>query len=234
VTAHADMWRERLRLPAYKVGEAAFYTHISPNTVAAWTKTYEKTGLGVVSSRAPRQGLSYLQLIEVAVVAAMRSEGVKLDEIRRARTYFAATLDLEFPFAQAKFKTDGVDILLDMEGRNGQVARDKLLAANHSGQMIWSDMLRKRLSEFNYDRDGGVGSWKVNGLTSEIVIDPKVSFGAPTIHGIPTWVIKDRWSLGEGLGDISDDFSLTPTSVIEALKFEGLEVDRSRPNLWVN
>jgi hypothetical protein len=81
-----------------------------------------------------------LQLIEVAVVAAMRAEGVKLAEIRRARSYFANTLGLEFPFAQAKFKTDGVDILLDMEGRDGRIIQDKLVAANHSGQTVWSEV----------------------------------------------------------------------------------------------
>lgn len=234
MTALADMWRERVRLPAYKVGEAAFYTHISPSTVAAWTKTYDDRTRDVVSPRSARKGLSYLQLIEVAIVAAMRNEGVKLAEIRRARSYFASALGLDFPFAEAKFKTDGVDILLDMEGRDGKIVRDKLLAANHGGQMIWSDMLRKRLSEFNYDRKGGVGSWKVNGIESEIVIDPKISFGAPSILGVPTWVIKDRWRVGEGLGDIADDFSISQDQVAEALKFEGLEVDRSRPNLWVN
>jgi hypothetical protein len=59
MTALAEMWRKRVRLPAYKVGEAAFYTHISPQTVAAWTTTYEKAGRNVVSSRMPRHGLSY-------------------------------------------------------------------------------------------------------------------------------------------------------------------------------
>lgn len=234
MTEHVDFWRDRLELPAYRVGEAASYTHISPTTVAAWTKTYADRARTVVNARQRRKGLSYLQLIEVAVVAAMRKQGVKLDEIRRARAFFERETGLRYPFAQLKFKTDGVDILLELEGAGRRIIRDKLMAANHNGQFLWADLIATRFEEFNYDQSGGVRSWKVNGNKSAIEIDPKIAFGAPQIAGAPTWAIKDRWAAGEGLADIADDFNVSKKLVAEALAFEGLIVDFERPNVWVN
>ncbi len=231
-TTQTELWRKRLKTPAYGVGEAAFYAKISPQTVAYWHKSRGEGGR-VISKRAPRQGLSYLQLIEIAVVAIMRSKGVKLKNIRAARTYFARKFDVEYPFAQKKFKTDGVDILLDTNDPKGRLLKDRLVAANHGGQLLWTEMLSKRFREFNYDRTGIVSSWKVNGKDSEIVIDPQVAFGAPHIAGTPTWAIKERWVGGEGLGDISEDYSLPEAHVIDALKFEGVEIDRNRPNQWL-
>ena len=42
-----------------------------------------------------------------------------------------------------------------------------------------------------------------------MLIDPRISFGAPMIKGVPTWVLKGRHEAGESIGDIRDDFSLT-------------------------
>ncbi|MEM9360298.1 MAG: hypothetical protein AAGB04_29305 [Pseudomonadota bacterium] len=105
MTAPTEFWRDRLTLPAYRVGEAATYVGISPSQIAYWEKSggSEKA----LSGRLSRAGISYLQLIEVSVVAVMRGAGVKLTKIRDARSYFARELNLDFPFAQAKFKTDG-------------------------------------------------------------------------------------------------------------------------------
>ena len=230
---HSGFWRERLHLPAYRVGEAAVYAHLSPGTVSRWSQTYGEQKR-VTVPRAKRKALSYLQLIEIAVVAAMREEGVKLQEIKRAREFFVDKLGLDYPFAQARFKTDGVDILVDADGPDGQPLRSKLIAANHNGQFVWSDFLKKRLNEFNYENGGEVLSWKVNGNGSRIEIDPQISFGAPQTSGVPTWIIKDRWKQGEGIGDIADDFGLEEDEVADALKFEKITLDDARPYRWSN
>jgi hypothetical protein len=61
----AQPWKRRLFIPNYQVGEAARYAGIDPQTVAAWHKR-------MLSKREKRAELSYLQLIELAVVAAAR------------------------------------------------------------------------------------------------------------------------------------------------------------------
>ena len=105
-------WLDRAHLPAYRVPEAAVYARLSSQTVSAWqrnvyTGAIQNTGYG------RRKGLSYLQLIEIAVVATLRHRGVKLKDIREARAFIARFSDGDFPFARQAFLTDGVDILLD-------------------------------------------------------------------------------------------------------------------------
>ncbi|MFZ0459757.1 MAG: hypothetical protein WAM17_15210 [Rhodoplanes sp.] len=75
-----EPWRRRLYLPNYQIGEAARYVDISPQTVAAWHHA-------TLSRKEKREELSYMQLIEVAVVAAFRRAGIRLREIRAARDY---------------------------------------------------------------------------------------------------------------------------------------------------
>lgn len=228
MTRSAETWQHRLTIPAYRVGEVASYVGISPQQVAYW----EKSGKGdtALSARETGAGISYLQLIEVSVAASMRQTGVKLEKICNARSYFMRELDLEFPFAQAKFKTDGAEILQDIEGRDGKILQDKLLSASGNGQMVWTEMLQGRFQQFDYSENGLVIRFYPRKDDRNVIIDPKILFGTPFVNGTPTWAIKTRWETGESIEDISDDFDLASSEVVSALKFEGLAVDYDRPS----
>src|SRR6516162_10322790 len=62
-TAHTELWRERLNAPAYRIMEAARYARTSNQTIRNWEKIRGNRRT-VVTSRANREALSYLQLIE--------------------------------------------------------------------------------------------------------------------------------------------------------------------------
>lgn len=227
MTAPKSYWQDRLTLPAYRVGEAASYVGISPQQVSYW----ERSGGNkkALSTRSKGAGISYLQLIEVSVVASMRRSGVKLASIRDARSFFSRHLQLDFPFAQAKFKTDGAEILQDIPGRDGELLKDKLLSASANGQMVWAEMLQGRFKQFDYSANGLVIRFYPS-ADRDVVIDPAVSFGSPSVSGVPTWVLKKRWASGENIEDITDDFNISADNVVSALKFEGLEIDYDRPS----
>ena len=228
-----QLWKERLTTPAYRVGEAASYAKISPQTVSAWHKKEAKRR-NLLSEKIGGDGLSFVQLIEIAVVAEMRRAGVKLKEIAIARAYFEKTTGLKYPFAQLRFKTDGADVLHDFEDPSGQVVEDTLIAANHSGQHVWRDMLAKRLREFNYDSDGAVIQWKVAGEDKSVMIDPRLAFGAPQVEGVRTEVLKRRWFSGEEIDELADDFGISSSLVVEALLFEGIDSGSARISKWIH
>ena len=231
MTAPSTLWRERLTVPAYQVGEAAKYAQTTPQTIGNWEKL-RGNRRGAVSHRAKRTALSYLQLIEVGVVAAMRKAGVRLPEIKRAREYLCEEFDVEFPFAHYRFKTDGKRLFMDYD-QIKQSDKDKLLNLNEAGQLAWKDILSGLLQQFEYDPDiGAVIRWQVDGVDSPVRLDPRLAFGAPQVHGIPTWVLRERWRSGESLADISGDYELESRLVSAALRFEGIEVDPDRPNKW--
>ncbi len=215
-----EFWRERLEVPTYKVGEAARYARVSPQTVSSWEKTYDQK-LPVVSSRASGNGLTFLQLIEVAVVAKLRKHGVKLSAIREARKYFSKRLASNYPFATERFQSDGVDILLDADGMS-TIHPHQLIVANENGQYIWREFIQDRLVEFNYGDDGSVIQWKLNGLDSSVVIDPRICFGSPNVSGILTRAILEQHRLGVAVNDISEDYGITRELIADALKFEGI------------
>lgn len=217
-----DPWRRRLYLPAYQVREAARFARIAPQTVVQW----QKETAGALAPRHVRESLTYMQLIEVAVVAALRRAGVPLRRIREAREWISRTLKSEHPFAQYKFKTDGRRLFMDFaEVVGAKRGFGKLLRPDQQGQLAW-EIIIGRLEEFDYERHDIVVRWHVAGSKSAVVIDPRISFGSPMIKGIPTWAIKGRWSAGESPDEIASDFGLRKAEVLDALQFEGVDDDK--------
>lgn len=232
-SAH-QLWVQRLTIPAYRVAEAARYADTSTQTINNWQKIRE-AHRAVIGPRARRASLSYLQLIEVGVVAAMRKSGVKLTKIRNTREYLARKFASDFPFAEYRFKHNGRDLFVSEDQFVSEGDKDKLVVVSESGQLAWNQILSRLLSEFEYDEElEKAVSWKVDGEHSPIRIDPRIAFGAPQVNGIPTWALRERWNSGESLADIADDYCLEKQLVSTALRFEGVEIDPDRPNLWVH
>jgi uncharacterized protein (DUF433 family) len=214
-------WLRRLYLPSYQIAEAAKYSGVTPQTVVAWHRTEKK----LLSEREERAALSYLQLIEVAVVAAFRKMGVPMKNIRATRDYAGKVLMAEFPFATFKFKENARHLYLD-SGDLDDVHKGSVVATDQGGQLEWHSIIG-RLEEFDYEAEHGLAlKWHVAGRSSPILIDPRISFGAPAIKGTPTWVIKGRWDAGESDSDIAEDFAINTADVREALKFEGVSGGR--------
>lgn len=220
-----EAWRRRLVLPHYQVQEAARYAKIDTGTVRRWQK--DSAAGDLIAPRGRRVALSYMQLIELAVVAALRQHGVKLNRIRDAREYFAKTLQSEFPFAEYRFKTDGEGLFNHYAEIVGSKGRGTLIRPDQGGQLAWETIIG-RLKEFDYENRRRVIRWHVGGEKSPVVIDPRISFGAPIVRGIPTWTIKGRWDTGEAPDEIAKDFNLRKGDVIEALLFEGIDRDQLR------
>lgn len=225
LSVRGEPWRRRLYLPAYSVSEAARYVNTKPGTVSYWH--YRGGGLGpALPGRERRRPLSYLELVEVAFVSVFRNYGVSLQRIRRAREYMAKTFMVDYPFARYKFKTEGYHVLLALEEVEPSRREGELIVADSAGQMGWADVMSDKFMEFDYEHGGEelAIKWHVAGRTSPVVIDPKISFGAPTVYGIPTWALKGRYNAGESIADIQDDFGLDEDEVEAGLAFEGVQL----------
>lgn len=226
-TPESEFWRARLYVPNYRIKEAARYADIATQTVASWHGKPGGNQKSTLSTKERGGALSYLQLIEVAVVASFRRAGVTLKKIKQAREYLAKQLESEHPFAQYRFKTEGKELWMDYAQLHAPSDRT-LLAASLGGQLAWTDIIG-RLQEFEYDDVANLAiKWRVAGADKSIVIDPRVQFGAPAIDGVATWVFKGRWEAKEPIDDIADDFGVPNSAVLEALAFEGVDVNGRR------
>nr|WP_279231835.1 DUF433 domain-containing protein [Thermus thalpophilus] len=123
-------------------------------------------------------------------------------------------------------------LLLDLEAGLGDVflrQGTELLALTRTGQLALREVLESYLSRVERDERGlplrfhpAVGAR----LRSEqVVLDPRVAFGAPTVRGVKTSVIALRFNAGEGLEEIAADYGLQEEEVREAVVFEGLGTD---------
>ena len=217
-----DPWRRRLYLPAYSFAEAARYARTPPQTIAYWLYG-DRDHTPVLHRKERRKPLSYLQLVEVAFVASFRHAGVPLSAVRRAHDYAAQILESEHPFATVQFKTEGNHIFFALQEMEPEAALGHLIVAGRNGQIGWEAFISDRFMEFDYE--GGLAlRWHLAGRSSPVLIDPRISFGAPTVRGIATWAIRGRYEAGEDVAEIAQDFGLDEGDVREALDFEGVEL----------
>ena len=216
-------WRHRLYLPAYRVGDAGRYSGVSARTVSYWHFGRSRAK-AVLPGRSRLEDLSYLELVEVAFVATFRGLGVSLQRIRRARDYAAQVLKSEYPFAEYSWLTEGHQVLLDLRTVEGESSMGRLVAADSQGQVAWKEVVSDRFHQFDYD-NGIALIWHLADRRSPVVIDPRVSFGAPSVSGVPTWAMKGRWDAGESISDIQDDYGLNEDEIRYGLIFEGVDLD---------
>ena len=221
----------RLYLPAYRFAEAARLAQTTPQTIARWYRGSAAPGhrmRPVLPSDGGRL-LSYLQLVEVAFVADFRQLGVTLDRLRRAHEYLRKTFQAEFPFAQFRFKTDGVHVLAEFASYRDGALGKRLVVADQAGQLVWPELIADRLQQFDYE-DGLAVRWHPRGRETPILIDPRVAFGAPTVAGtgVATWIARERFEAGETPEDIEADFGLTQEQLAAALAFEGVALPDAR------
>lgn len=217
-----EPWRRRLYLPAYRISDAARYAGVAAQTVTHWHHGDSLLGPALPGHQ-KRRHLSYLQLVEVAFVATFRKLGVSLQRIRKARAYAAQVLNAEYPFAEYKWLTEGYHAMLNLIDVDDDASIGNLIVGDAHGQIAWQEMVGARFAQFDYEEDIAL-TWYVDGRDSPVVIDPRISFGAPTVKGIPTWVLKGRSSAGEDIEDIMDDFGLGEEEITRGLAFEGVQL----------
>ena len=215
-------WRRRLYLPAYAVSDAARYAQVHPTTVSYWHHRGGQLG-PALPGKERRTPLNYFQLVEVAFVSTFRRLGVSLQRLRKAHSYLAQAFNAEYPFANYRLVTEGVHVLMELQEVEQDRQLGQLIVTDENGQTAWREAIGKRFAEFDYESDVAL-IWHVRGRGSLVVIDPRVSFGAPMVKGVPTWVLKGRHSAGETPEEIAEDFGLTTAELRDGLRFEGVKL----------
>lgn len=215
---HEDApWLDRLRLPAYRVSDAAKYADIHHNTIYAW----ERTASPDAPRRPTRAPLSYLELIEVAFVAFFKDMGIPLQRIRNTHDHIAEYAGTDYPFVSRQFMSGRFSYRLLMEQDVPESPRwpARVVMRGSNGRHSQDERVVEWFSRFDYEYEVAV-RWRLRGDASQVVVDPRISFGAPTVAGIPTQIIAGRREAGEPLSEIASDFVISETAVLDALHFE--------------
>lgn len=218
-----------LRSPAYPFTEAAHYLQLPESTLRAWCLGSPAHAQGprrfepLIRMDDPSQrALSFLNLIEVHVLAAIRRQHrVPLPTVRRALDFLGQRLRASRPLAELQFQTDGVDLFVDRLGN--------LINASEQGQTEMAELLRQRLQRIERNTQGlPVRLFPFARADSSaeevapVLIDPHVAFGRPVLVGrsVPTSVLADRFRAGDSCEAMAADYGTTAQTIEAALRCE--------------
>jgi len=221
---------ELRRTPAYTFVEAAHYLNVPVSTLSSWFKGQAYTHAGEIRrfeavirlDGKPGEGLSFLNLVEAHVLSAIRREHrISLQKVRRALDYVKRNLGMERPLTDARFETDGVDLLVHELERLVNISRD--------GQLEIEPLVRSYLKRIQRDPAGvpvKLYPFIRNSVSSSepapVEINPQIAFGRPVLagRGVPTAVLADRFKAGDTLSELAGDYDISTEVIEEAIRCE--------------
>lgn len=126
--------------------------------------------------------LSFLELMELRVVKAIVDKGLSLQHVRRAARLAARRFDTRHPFASRRVFTDGRNIFSSLSHTDSapDIVKWK---AGEIDQVIAGPVFERFLEEIEFDDATSLAQrWWPLGKKIPIVLDPRVSFGAPVVE----------------------------------------------------
>lgn len=212
----------------YTPAECARYTGVPRRSVKRWMQGYEYEGRqGPAKSAAlwskdlpeieGQAALSFLDLIEVRFVAALRQKGVSWRAIRAASKKARQRFNYSHPFAMHHFLTDGRTVFIEAAKETGSDDLEDLAKS----QLAFGAILRPILDDLEFVRQTASRWWPL-GKKKSIVLDPARSFGAPITdrEGVRTEILFNAYKANRSVDDVADWYAVDHKAVRDAIRFE--------------
>ena len=222
--------------PNYTLAMASRLTKLSKDRVRRWLQGYKykyevaggdevregrQDALVFGQSTRERTYASFLDLVDMLFVKKFLEHNIPLQTIRKALDEARNILRTQH-FATKKFFTDGSNIYLLVYDESSGC--DNIIALMTGGQYAISKIIVELSHKIEFDDVIEYATrWYPLGKNGRIVIDPRISFGRPTIigRGIATESIYN-WYLGENekIDSVSNWLNVPPSEVQAAVNFE--------------
>jgi uncharacterized protein (DUF433 family) len=219
-------------LPAYGICEAAHHLRLPENTLRYWFygKTYrvgrEERFSQPILTPPPDPDvplLSFMNLIEAHVLSSLhREHGISFGKVRTAIESIHRIYRSQFPLADHTFETDGVDLFVT------ESDCDRLVRVP-GGQLTMREIIKLYLTRIERDpRKMPVKLFPFLGekpRTEEprlIVIDARISFGRPVLHGtgIAVEILAERNRAGDSIDALAEDYGRPRDEIERAIRWE--------------
>jgi uncharacterized protein (DUF433 family) len=217
------------RTPAYPFIEAAHYLNMPPSTLRSWCIGQDYKVNGETRRFQPlieldgekKEGLSFLNLVEAHVLAAIRRKhDVPLPKVREALAFIRARMNTGRPLLERSFQTDGVNLFVE--------ELSTLVNVTQEGQLEMKELLLAHLHRIERDHAGlpirlfpftRTGSRE---RETPVQIDPTIAFGRPSLKGraVPTAVLADRFKAGDPMTGLAADFGVIVEVIEDAIRCE--------------
>jgi len=100
-----------------------------------------------------------------------------------------------------------------------------LVSATDSGQIVIRELIEASLTRIERDEEGLAArlyAWTHDPNEPRVVsIDPRVSFGRPTLAGtgITVEVLIDRFNAGDTIAGLAKDYRVSPTKIEDMMRW---------------
>lgn len=223
---------DQLRRPSYTVAEAGRLVGLTAERVRRWLRGYQYSYGDAVRGQPPvvpqgrgRAGTyaSFLDLVDLLFVKRFLDHGVSLQKVRRALDEAREVLGTNH-FARQTFFTDGGAIFLRLREGAQKGLGDAIPELMSGGQWVIAPVIRQLARQIDFGSPEGLATrWHPLGRGRPVVLDPNVSFGAPSIagRGVKTINVHDLYMAeGENLEPVRIWWGLTDTEIRAAVDFE--------------
>ncbi|WP_428273514.1 hypothetical protein [Candidatus Palauibacter sp.] len=222
---------DQLDRPSYAVAEAGRLVGLTAGRVSRWLRGYEYSYGDAVRGQPPvLQGsgtesayASFLDLVDLLFVKRFLDHGVSLQKVRRALDEARQVLGTNH-FARQTFFTDGGSIFLRLQEEVHKGRGEAILELMAGGQWVIAPVIRELARQIEFESPEGLASrWYPLGRNRPVVLDPMVSFGAPSIagRGVKTINIHDLFvAEDERLEPVRAWWGLTDAEIQAAVGFE--------------
>jgi uncharacterized protein (DUF433 family) len=159
--------------------------------------------------------------MELRIVKALVDKGVSLQEIRHAANLARGAFRTEHPFASRPIFTDGRRVFAGF-ARSVNAGDLIELSEKNVLQVIAGGVLEPFLEEIEFDKDSALAKrWWPLGRRIPVLLDPRISFGAPVIEGtrIRTLVLAGM-SAKTSPEETAKTYQLSREQVQAAVRFE--------------
>lgn len=221
-----------LDTPMYATSLVGHLTKLNPNRVRRWLQGYQyyiprERGEKLTIKQKPlvrRKGAaetiyaSFLDIIDLLFIKEFIKEGVSIQKLRKAFDE-ARKLTNKHHFAHSIFFTRGKKIYMQVKDNDSG-----LVELFTNGQWVIEPVIKQYAKRIDFDSVTKYAKrWRPAEGNNEIVIDPNISFGSPTVkgRGIKTNTIYDLYlAEGERVEPVTSWFKLDASEVKAAIKFE--------------
>lgn len=216
----------------YTYTEASLITGVKSYTLRRWIEGYSRNKTNQkISPIFPsdfdkieaKKALSFMDVIEILFIKAFHGYGLSLQTIREAVERASLLLATNHPFAIKKFYTDGNTILARIAKESDLPQLIDLIKKQYQFDEI---VLPELYECIDFDKYDIAERYWPEGKGKNIIIDPKINLGNPSLFGsnVPIKTINDLYNSGQTITELSEWYDIDKKDIEIAINFENKNV----------
>jgi uncharacterized protein (DUF433 family) len=202
--------------------EAARQLRIPSTTLIHWLEGENRNGKWYppVLREEPTgsQEITWGEMVEARYLRAYRQKNVSMQRLRPFIGLLRAEFGVPYPLAHFKpFIDSRRRFLLEAQQELQLPAGLRMVYEVEGEQLVFDPRVMDFLERVDFDEAGDQSAQRIHpdGLNSPVVIDPGLSSGASTVHGIRTEILAELADAQTPVEEIAEEFDL-PVAVVKA------------------